>query len=151
MMHRAGSFLSNNRRFIPVFATAFLAFAAYGVGSIYFPGMRNPQVFLNLFRNTSFIFLSAIGMTFVIISGGIDLSVSGIVVLTTVVSAFLLREGWNPWLVILLVLLMGMTMGAIMGSFIVYLKVQPFIATLKARWRFSLPSWRNLRNVPGSI
>lgn len=134
MLQRASNILSNNRRFIPVLATAFLAFAAYGIGSIYFPGMRNPQVFLNLFRNTSFIFISAIGMTFVIISGGIDLSVSGIVVLTTVVSAFLLREGWNPWLVIGFVLLMGMTMGAIMGSFIVYLKVQPFIATLAGMW-----------------
>ncbi len=69
-----------------------------------------------------------------ILSGGIDLSVSGIVVLTTVVSAALLRAGWNPWAVILLVIAMGMTMGAVMGSFIVYLKVQPFIATLAGMW-----------------
>ena len=115
-------------------ATALLAFVAYGIGVINFEGMRNPQVFLNLFRNTSFILISAVGMTFVILTGGIDLSVSGVVVLTTVISAALLRAGWNPWLVILLVLAVGMTLGFIMGSFIVYLKVQPFIATLAGMW-----------------
>ncbi len=134
MLSRARNFISKNRRFIPQAATAVLAFVAYGMGFIYFEGMRNPQVFLNLFRNTSFILISAVGMTFVILSKGIDLSVSGVVVLTTVVSAALLRAGWNPWAVILLVLAIGMTLGAIMGSFIVYLKVQPFIATLAGMW-----------------
>lgn len=134
MVNRVSAFINKNRRFIPLTATALLAFVAYGIGVINFEGMRNPQVFLNLFRNTSFILISAVGMTFVILTGGIDLSVSGVVVLTTVVSAALLREGWNPWLVILLVLAIGMTLGFIMGSFIVYLKVQPFIATLAGMW-----------------
>ncbi|MBN1877113.1 MAG: hypothetical protein JXA33_23015 [Anaerolineae bacterium] len=134
MLKRASDFISSNRRFIPLIATAFLVFVAYGMGAIYFDGMRSPQVFLNLFRNSSFVLISAIGMTFVILTEGIDLSVSGVVALTTVVSAALLREGWNPWLVILLVLAIGMTLGFIMGSFIVYLKVQPFIATLAGMW-----------------
>jgi len=134
MMERISQIISNNRRYIPLLTTAVLAAAAYGIGTLYFEGMRNPQVFLNLFRNSSFILISAIGMTFVILTGGIDLSVSGIVVLTTVASAALLRDGWNPWLVILTVILMGMVMGFIMGSFIVYLKVQPFIATLAGMW-----------------
>jgi ribose/xylose/arabinose/galactoside ABC-type transport system permease subunit len=134
MLQRISNFISNNRRFIPMMATAILAFLAYGVGSIYFEGMRNPQVFLNLFRNSSFLLISAIGMTFVILTGGIDLSVSGVVVLTTVISAALLRDGMNPWLVILVVISVGMALGLIMGSFIVYLKVQPFIATLAGMW-----------------
>jgi simple sugar transport system permease protein len=75
-----------------------------------------------------------VGATFVIISGGIDLSVSGVVALTTVAMAALLRENWNPWLVIVLMLLMGMALGAAMGSIIAYLKVQPFIATLAGMW-----------------
>ena len=57
-------------------STAFLALAAYGIGAYFFVGMRNPQVFLNLFRNSSYLLISAIGMTFVIITGGIDLSVA---------------------------------------------------------------------------
>jgi len=117
-----------------VLSTAVLALAAYGIGAYLFVGMRNPQVFFNLFRNSAHLLISGIGMTFVILTGGIDLSVSGVVALTTVSTAVLLREGWNPWLVILLMLMMGMSLGAIMGSFIVKLKVQPFIATLAGMW-----------------
>ena len=134
MLRRINDFVSKNRNLIPLMSTAFLALAAYGVGAYFFVGMRNPQVFFNLFRNTSFLLISGIGMTFVILTGGIDLSVSGVVALTTVATAVLLRDGWNPWVVILLMLVMGMTLGAIMGGFIVYLKVQPFIATLAGMW-----------------
>jgi galactofuranose transport system permease protein len=134
MMTSVRNFFSKNRKFIPLWSTAFLALAAYAIGAYFFVGMRNPQVFFNLFRNSSYLLISAIGMTFVILTGGIDLSVSGVVALTTVASAVLLREGWNPWGVILLMLAMGMTLGAIMGSFITYLKVQPFIATLAGMW-----------------
>jgi galactofuranose transport system permease protein len=134
MMQRIRIFLSNNRKLIPMFATALLALVAYGVGAYFFVGMRNPQVFFNLFRNSAYHLISGVGMTFVILTGGIDLSVSGVVALTTVASAALLREGWNAWVVILLMLTMGMTLGTIMGSFIVYLKVQPFIATLAGMW-----------------
>lgn len=134
MLQRLGDFISNNRRFIPISATALLVVLAYGIGAWNFEGMRNPQVFLNLFRNSSYYLISAIGMTFVILTGGIDLSVSGILVLTTVICASLLRDGANPWMVIGLVLAIGMALGAIMGSFITYLKVQPFIATLAGMW-----------------
>ena len=133
-MKQMADFFEKNRKFIPMMSTAVLALTAYGIGAYLFVGMRNPQVFLNLFRNTSFILISAIGMTFVIVTGGIDLSVSGVMALTTTASAVLLREGWNPWVVIVLMLLMGMSLGAIMGSFIVKLKVQPFIATLAGMW-----------------
>jgi ribose/xylose/arabinose/galactoside ABC-type transport system permease subunit len=134
MMQLISNFISKNRRVIPLWSTAILALVAYAIGAYLFVGMRNPQVFFNVFRNTSYILISAIGMTFVILTGGIDLSVSGVVALTTVASAVLLREGMNAWAVILLMLLMGLTIGAVMGSFIVYMKVQPFIATLAGMW-----------------
>jgi ribose/xylose/arabinose/galactoside ABC-type transport system permease subunit len=134
MMRRIGTLISNNQRFIPLTATAVLVFVAYGVGAAFYPGMRDPQVFLNIFRNNAYLLISAIGMTFVILAEGIDLSVSGVMALTTVAAAALLREGWNAWVVILLMLAMGMALGAIMGSFIAYLKVQPFIATLAGMW-----------------
>ncbi len=133
-MRIVNNFFSNNRKFIPLWSTALLAITAYAIGAYFFVGMRNPQVFFNLFRNTSYLLISGIGMTFVILTGGIDLSVSGVVALTTVASAVLLRDGWNAWVVVLLMLAMGMTLGAIMGSFITYLKVQPFIATLAGMW-----------------
>jgi len=133
-MKRISAFFAKYRNFIPLMSTALLALAAYGIGAYFFVGMRNPQVFFNLFRNTSWLLISGIGMTFVILTGGSDLSVSGVVALTTVSSAVLLREGMDPWLVIVLMLLMGMSLGAIMGGFIVKLKVQPFIATLAGMW-----------------
>lgn len=134
MLPALKNFLSKNRKFIPLIAIALLALTAYAVGAYFFVGMRNPQVFFNLFRNSAHLLISGIGMTFVILTGGIDLSVSGVVALTTVSTAVLLRSGMNPWLVILLMLLMGMSLGAVMGTFIVKLKVQPFIATLAGMW-----------------
>lgn len=134
MLQAINTFVTKNRRFVPITATAALVVVAYVVGAILYPAMRNPQVFFNLFRNNAFTFISAIGMTFVILTGGIDLSVAGVVALTTVASAALLREGMNAWLVILLMLVMGTALGSIMGSFIAYMKVQPFIATLAGLW-----------------
>ncbi|MGD8455628.1 MAG: sugar ABC transporter permease YjfF [Anaerolineales bacterium] len=134
MVKNIRTFITKNRRFIPVTATAVLVLAAYIIGAVFYPGMRNPQVFFNLFRNNTYLLISAVGMTFVILTAGIDLSVSGVIALTTVAAAALLREGWDAWLVILVMLVMGTALGSIMGSFIAYLKVQPFIATLAGLW-----------------
>lgn len=134
MIAKLTSRLVNYQRFLPITATVLLFFVAYAAGAIAYEPMRSPQVFLNLFRNTPFLLISAVGMTFVIISGGIDLSVSGVIALTTVASAALLREGMNAWLVIGLMLLMGIVLGTIMGVFVTYLKVQPFIVTLAGMW-----------------
>ncbi len=134
MKRNLSAFIFRNQRFVPMTATAVLGAIAYTLGAFAYEGMSDPQVLLNIFRNNTFLIISAIGMTFVIISGGIDLSVSGVVALVTVASAALLREGWNAWLVILMMLLMGMALGAVMGGIIAFLKVQPFIATLAGMW-----------------
>lgn len=135
MTQRIGTFISHSRKFLPLVATITLFFLAYGLGATFYPGMRDPQIFLNLFRTSPFLLISAVGMTFVILTGGIDLSVSGVVALTTVASAALLRTGkWDPWVVMGLMLLMGMAFGVLIGAFITYLKVQPFIATLAGMW-----------------
>ena len=130
-----GERLANNRRFAPLAATITLFALAYTFGAASYEGMRDPQVFLNLLRASPFLLISAIGMTFVILSGGIDLSVGGVVALTTVASAALLRAGGiDPWIIMLLMLAMGMALGAAMGFLITFLKVQPFIATLAGLW-----------------
>jgi simple sugar transport system permease protein len=130
-----GSRLSRYRRFAPLSATIILFCIAYAYGAFVYDGMRDPQIFLNLLRASPFLLISAIGMTFVILSGGIDLSVGGVVALTTVASAALLRNnGMDPWLVMGLMLVMGMVFGVTMGFFITYLRVQPFIATLAGLW-----------------
>jgi galactofuranose transport system permease protein len=127
-------FINKNRRLLPLSATIILFVISYAIGAIYLPGMRDRQVFLNLFNQTPYLLVSVIGETLVVISGGIDLSVAGIVPLVTTASASLLRIGWDPWLVMLLMLAIGTTMGAVMGYFITYMKVQPFIGTLAGMW-----------------
>ncbi len=135
MLEKIAALISKNRRFVPVLSTAILAFLAYWIGSLFYSGMRDPQVFLNLFRTSPFLMISAIGSTLVILTGGIDLSVSGVVALTTVAAAAMIRTGdYNTWIVMLLMLIMGALLGAVMGYFITYLKVQPFIATLAGMW-----------------
>ena len=162
-----GDKLSRNRKFLPLSATIGLFAVAYILGAFAFPAMRDGQAFFNLFITTPFLLISVVGETLVIISGGIDLSVSGVVALTTVVTASLLQQGWNPWVVIPLMLLMGISLGGIMGFFIAYLKVQPFIATLAGMWfarglcyiisdaeiRIYAPAWKTLSGtkilIPG--
>jgi len=109
----------------------FLVFVlVYYVGSKLYPTMQKPQVFFNLFINDASLLLVSIGMTLVIISGGIDLSVGGVIALTSVASAALLRASVNPFIVIPLMIVIGVALGALMGWIIQDLKVQPFIATL---------------------
>ncbi len=126
--------VASKQRFLPLAATALLFLIAYGMGALAFPAMRDGQAFFNLLVTTPFLLIAVVGQTFVIISGGIDLSVSGVIALTTVASAALIQSGWNPWIVMPLMLLMGVTIGGVMGFFIAYLKVQPFIATLAGMW-----------------
>jgi len=126
--------VERNRKFLPVAATVALFLIAYALGALAFSGMADAQAFLNLFNTTPFLLICVVGETLVIISGGIDLSVSGVLALTTVAAASLLVMGWSPWVVMPLMLLMGMLFGLVMGLLITYLKVQPFIATLAGMW-----------------
>jgi len=120
-----------DRKFLPLLVTIGLFVVAYGYGAAQYPGMRSPQTFFNLFIDNAFLLIGSIGLTLVIISGGIDLSVGAVIALVSVASAHLLeKEGLSPFVVIPLMLLMGSALGAIMGAIIHYFKVQPFIVTL---------------------
>ncbi|MFX7849756.1 sugar ABC transporter permease YjfF, partial [Acinetobacter baumannii] len=80
---------------------------------------------LNLLIDNAFLLVVAIGMTFVILSGGIDLSVGSVLALTTMVAAFLLQSWhWPPLLVIATVLLMGAGFGVAMVAMIHFFKLQ---------------------------
>jgi simple sugar transport system permease protein len=126
--------LDRNRKFLPLGATIGLFLLVYLWGVVSYPAMQDGQAFFNLFDAAPFLIVTVVGESFVIISGGIDLSVSGILALTTVVAASLLQMGWSAWAIFPVVLLMGMLFGLVMGLFITYLKVQPFIATLAGMW-----------------
>lgn len=85
---------------------------------------------LNLLRQVSINALIAFGMTFVILTGGIDLSVGSILALSSAIMAKMLVSGVNPILAIILACVVGIILGAINGFVISYGKVAPFIATL---------------------
>jgi len=120
-----------NARFLPLAATISLFVAVATLGSVSYPGFFAPQVFLNLFIDNAFLIIVAVGMSFVILSGGIDLSVGSVIALTTMVSASLVEQhGWSPALVLPLVLLMGTAFGAFMGFLIERFRLQPFVVTL---------------------
>src|SRR5882724_904207 len=74
--------------------------------------------------------LGAIGMTVIIISGGIDLSVGSVIALSGVSAAIALKAGWPPFAALLLAVVVGGVVGLVNGLVITRLKVVPFIATL---------------------
>lgn len=91
----------------------------------------NLQVFLNLFISNAGLIVAAVGMTIVLITGGIDISVGSVVALTCMLLAWMMEKkniGAIPAIIIVLVL--GILLGLLQGFFIAYLKIQPFIVTL---------------------
>ena len=86
MMQSLSVNFSKYRRFLPLSATIILFSLAYAFGALSYQGMRDGQTFFTLFITTPFLLISTIGETFVVISGGIDLSVSGVIALHAAVS-----------------------------------------------------------------
>ena len=108
-----------NTRTLPLIVTSVLFALLFGFGSVSYDAFFSPQVFLNLLIDNAFVMVVAIGMTFVILTGGIDLSVGSIVALTTMISATLAQKyGWTFWQILPLVLAIGCLFGLFMGVLI---------------------------------
>jgi ribose/xylose/arabinose/galactoside ABC-type transport system permease subunit len=127
---RVGALRSS--RYTTVLVTLALLVAIFAIGSVRYRGFFSGQVVLNLFIDNAFLIVLAVGMTFVILTGGIDLSVGSVVALSTMIAASLLQAGWSPVPVIVIVLVVGTTLGLLVGLVIYYFDIQPFIATLAA-------------------
>ena len=120
-----------NSRTLPIFVTLGLFIVMFGLGSVAFTGFFAAQNFLNLFIDNAYLLILAVGMTFVIISGGIDLSVGSMLALATMVSSSLLEKShMSPLFVIPIVLGIGTAMGLFMGYLIQTFDLPPFIITL---------------------
>ncbi|MFX1767207.1 sugar ABC transporter permease YjfF [Paraburkholderia sp. A1RI-2L] len=118
-------------RVLPIFVTVLLFLALFGFGSAMYTGFFSLQVLFGLLVDNAFLLIVAIGMTFVIISGGIDLSVGAVVALTTILCAVGTEKlHWPVAVVVPLVLLFGALYGAAMGALIHFFRLQPFIITL---------------------
>ncbi|MFI7026392.1 galactofuranose ABC transporter, permease protein YjfF [Micromonospora sp. NPDC049900] len=118
------------RRHVPVLATLALLLVMYAIGVSQYRAFSNIQVIFNVFIDNGFLLVVAVGMTFVILTGGIDLSVGSVVAMTAMVSAWLLEAGLPALPVLVIALLIGPTLGFLMGCAIHFFDIQPFIVTL---------------------
>jgi ribose/xylose/arabinose/galactoside ABC-type transport system permease subunit len=115
---------------ITILATLLLFFSLYGTGSAMFDSFFSIQVFLNLFVDNAFLIIVATGLAFVIITGGIDLSVASLIALVSVLSAVMIRAGIHPFVVMPSVLLLGTIFGLLQGYLICRFHIHPWIVTL---------------------
>ncbi|MBV9635778.1 MAG: ABC transporter permease [Methylobacteriaceae bacterium] len=119
--------LSRNRDLV-LFIIAALIFLFFSLTTITFLREFN---LLNILRNTSLITIVAVGMTFVLIAGEIDLSVgSAYGVLTVLMGMLVVAVGLSPWLAMPIVILAGAAVGLFNGLFIVGFGIPSFIVTL---------------------
>ncbi|AWI86617.1 sugar ABC transporter permease (plasmid) [Alloyangia pacifica] len=125
--HRSAVARVANMQVFWVFLAAVIACVALSLATDSFATSRN---LFNVSRNFAFVAIIAIGMTAVIASGGIDLSVGSTVVLTAMVISVLMAAGHTFWLSALAALGVALLVGFINGVLIAYAGMPPFVVTL---------------------
>jgi ribose transport system permease protein len=109
----------------------FLALIVAGVGlTLATNSFGTSQNLFNITRNATFIAIIAIGMTFVIITGGIDLSVGSVMMLTMVCCAKVMELGYGIEVGLLTAIVVSLVIGFVNGTLIAYLGYPPFVVTL---------------------
>ena len=119
--------------YLMVYATLGIFLLLYLFGAVMYGGIgfTSLRTFLLLFSDNAYIGISAVGMTMVLITGGIDLSVGAVASLTGMIIAYGTSVmGLHPLLCIAFSLLVGVGLGLLMGACVQYLNVPPFITTL---------------------
>lgn len=107
--------------------------AMYAAGMIVFAnqGFAKPQMFLNLFITNAGLIVTSCGLTIVMITGDIDISVGSVTALVCMVSAYMMEmRGVSAYAAILMSLGIGLAFGLVQGFLVSYLDIQPFIVTL---------------------
>lgn len=118
-------------RYLPLIATSLIFILAYALCYSQFPYILSTRVIGNLLTDNAFLGIAAVGMTFVILSGGIDLSIGSVIAFTGVFIAVLLEAtAIHPIVAFALVLLITAAFGGVMGAIIHYLEMPPFVVTL---------------------
>ena len=117
-------------RNLPALVTVAVFVLLYAACAAQFPFMLSSRVALNLLTDNAFLGVLAVGMTIVILSGGVDLSVGAVVAFVGVLVALLVGNGVDPWAAFALALALGTAFGALMGAAIHWLQAPAFIVTL---------------------
>ena len=122
--------LSNTTLLLTITIITFFAMYIFAM-TVWGEGFLNPQQFIDLFNNNAYLIVISCGLTIVMITGGIDISVGGSVALITMTCVVFMENHGNGILSSVLISLgIGLAMGIVQGFFISYLKIQPFIVTL---------------------
>lgn len=94
-------------------------------------GFAKPQMFLNLFISNAGLIVISCGMTLVMITGGIDISVGSVTALVCMSAAYVMEnKGCNAYTALAVSLGIGLLFGIVQGYLVAYLNIQPFIVTL---------------------
>ncbi len=141
-------------RNLPFLTTVAIFLLAYAICIVQFPNMLSTRVIGNLLTDNAFLGIAAVGMTFVILSGGIDLSVGSVIAFTSVFVAVLVGQlGVHPLVAFALILVIAALFGAWMGMMIHFLRIPPFVATLAGMFlaRRGLPHLDAIRAHRASV
>jgi ribose/xylose/arabinose/galactoside ABC-type transport system permease subunit len=122
--------MSSNTTMILI--TILLFIVMYFIGCMIYPdkGFGRVQTFLNVLINNSGLLCIVCGMTCVILTGGIDISVGSLVAMDCMLLAVGLGAGYDAILLLAVVLVIGVVFGLTQGFFISYMNIQPFIITM---------------------
>lgn len=119
------------KRQLPLLITIGVFIAGYLFCLVSFPSFASTRVICNILTDNAFLGIIAVGMTFVILSGGIDLSVGAVIAFTGVLLAKMIGDwGISPLLAFPMMMVLGALFGAFMGWLIDALKIPAFIITL---------------------
>ena len=113
----------------PFWVTMALLLLALGIG-LYQPSFMTPNNITNITRNFAPFGIMALGMTCVIITGGIDLSIGSIMGLVAIVAGLFLTWDFSWWVAFGMGMLAGLACGAVNGFFVAYVGMSSFVVTL---------------------
>jgi ribose/xylose/arabinose/galactoside ABC-type transport system permease subunit len=115
---------------VPLLATLLVCALLYTAAVVRYDYFFSWNVFINFFRENAPLGIAAVGLTFVILAGGIDLSVGSVIACTGILIATLAQRGWDPWAAMPLALALGAAFGCVMGCLIHVFRLAPFLVTL---------------------
>ena len=122
--------ISNTNLLLTITICTFVVMYIFGMIA-FGGGFLNPQQFFDIFNNNAYLIIVSFGLTLVMITGGIDISVGGTIALITMTTVVFMEDHGGGILSSLLISLgIGLLMGAVQGYCVAYLKIQPFIVTL---------------------
>jgi galactofuranose transport system permease protein len=123
-------FLSRHASLAPTFAALAVLVLLLVAAQIYFGNFVTPRNMSALLLDNAYLMVIAVGMTFVILTAGIDLSVGSVMAFTGILLAFLLSDGLPAAVAVPVILVAGAVIGLMIGILVQYFDVQPFIASL---------------------